>query len=184
MGVSGGPALRQLRQGKLCVLGGIVALSILIYKEDEHAEARSVGLLPLAYDRTAWAAASVARAYAAATSLSPGLTFSSEIVWRSMTSNAVRVASHPAVHSARTRAPVPASSRPQFSLDAVDGVPNGHRLDPPPLRYPGVGHAPGRRRRVSPAPTESARAGVRHPKPRWAVGCVKEKRSNSVQKGI
>ena len=55
------------------------------------------------------AAAIVARAYAAAASLS-GLTFSSEIVLRSMTSKTVRVASHPPFRYAHTRALTPASS--------------------------------------------------------------------------
>ena len=40
-------------------------------------------MLPHAFDKMAWAAASVAHASAAATSLSQGLTFSSEIVWSS-----------------------------------------------------------------------------------------------------
>ena len=68
------------------------------------------GLLPHDCDRDGMAAAIVARAYAAAASLSQGSTFSSENIWRSMTSKAVRVARHPPFRYAHTRALTPASS--------------------------------------------------------------------------
>ena len=70
------------------------------------------------YGRMAWAAANVARAYAAATSLSQGLT-----------SKAVRVSSHPSVRYVRTTEPIPAWSptlnfcwMPYMAFRAVTGL--------------------------------------------------------------
>ena len=107
------------------------------------------------------AAANVARAYAAAASLS-GLTRSSEIVWRSMTSKAVRcvVVQQSVMHAPEHQL----LHRPdtQFLLNAVDGVPGRHRLNPPRLRYPSVGHTLGEGDEYLPAPLESARPPLQH----------------------
>ena len=87
------------------------------------------------------AAANVARAYAAAASLS-GLTFSSEIVWRSMTSKAVRcIVVQQSVTHAPEHQPL---HRPDLNFAGCRRWRSGpSRLNPPRLRDPSVGHTLG-----------------------------------------
>ena len=91
-----------------------------------------------------------------------GLTFSSEIVWRSMTSKAVRciVVQQSVMHAPEHQL----LYRPetQFLLNAVDGVPGRHRLDPPRLRDPSVGHTLGEGDEYLPLASESDRPPLQH----------------------
>ena len=91
----------------------------------------------------------------------------------------------PAVRYARTSANQ-ILHRPdiQLFLDVVDGVLNGHRPDCSLLLHPDVEHAPCEGDEYLSLPRSQLGLEARYPKPRWAVGCVAEKRSHSFQKGI